>query len=193
MVNTCHCAPRDDGTAIAWLINLAESLSWLHLCRGCHIINDYEPSAQFLCKLNLDIVLRKCSAHVVGHLGGLCWKAAAISHHLQSYLPCPYLPVFKIWSLPGTAELHQFFFWDTLLSGEITSWICSLLTCKDSITTHRERLFNLYLFCPICVPVTNPRTKLCAVPGKCSTPWKPFLTTNTSPASASHPSCYYQY
>lgn len=71
------------------------------------------------------------------------------------------------------------------VSGEVTSWMCSLLNCKYSITMHRERLFTLHLCCPICMSVMNSHTKLCAVHSKCSISCKSFLTTNTSPASCS--------
>lgn len=53
------------------------------------------------------------------------------------------------------------------VSGEVTGRICSLLICRYSITAHKERLFSLYLCCPVCMPRMNSHTKPCAVHKKC--------------------------
>lgn len=70
------------------------------------------------------------------------------------------------------------------VSGEATSRICSLLICRYSITAHKERLFSLYLCCPVCVPRMNSHTKPCAVHKKCRISCKFFWSPSPAQPSA---------
>ena len=137
-------------------MNLASSLSWLHYY-GCPIIREYKVST-ILCKLHQEIAPRKRSTHVVGYLGGvmpercLCRRARAnqcnskVSRLSLSYtMPGVLCQGKRVSShiclaLPSHSRAAPVLFLGISVSGEIISWICSLLNCKHSITMHRDYL-----------------------------------------------------
>lgn len=195
-------ALRGDVTAVAWLMNLAWSLSWFHHY-SCLITHEFKVNT-VLCKLHQEIVPTKRSAHVVGHSGGFmlerCWCRRArgnrckseVSRLSLSYSCAREKGVAVIFAFPLPAHaLNPIPIWHNRAppvlflgmpaSGEIILW--SLLNCRYSITMHRERLFTLRLCRPICVSVMKSHTQPCAVCSKCSISCKSFPTANTGPAS----------